>query len=131
MVAEIVKLPLPEPLEGDTVNHDAALPDTDHDEFDVTDTLTLDAAESVDQFVGLTVRLVAAVTVNVTVKLLDVTLLPLTVTVAVCVPAVRPVRGTTVKLAFPFADILGTDVLLRVKLDAFVPERAIVSTPVA
>jgi hypothetical protein len=56
---------------------------------------------------------------------------PLTLTVAVCVPAGRFARGCTVKVRVDPAAILERDVVLRLKLLAFVPESATVSAPVA
>ena len=41
----MVKLPLFDPLDGDTVSQDAALLLTDHDTFEVTDTLAADEAD--------------------------------------------------------------------------------------
>jgi hypothetical protein len=68
-------------------------------------------------------------TVKLTVKLC-VIFVPDTVTVAVCVPAERFIFGTTVNVFVPLTPILGIDVLLRLKLDAFVPDSATVSSPV-
>ena len=59
-VAFIVKLPLLEPLNGDTVSHEFALLDAVHDVLDVTDTLVFDAAGVGDHVVGLIVRLAGA-----------------------------------------------------------------------
>ena len=62
--ALIVKLPLLEPLDGDTVSHDVELLETVHETLDVTDTVVFDADAGGVHDVGLTVRL-ASPTANV------------------------------------------------------------------
>jgi hypothetical protein len=56
---------------------------------------------------------------------------PDTVTVAVYVPAARPVLGTTVKVPVPPAAMLAIDVVDSVKLFVCVPDSAAVKAPVA
>ena len=55
---------------------------------------------------------------------------PETVTVASYIPAVSPVFGVTVKLSLSFADMPGIVVLESVKLEAFAPDKSILSTPI-
>ena len=69
------------------------------------------------------------VTVKLILKLCGVIFVPLTVTVAVYVPAASPVFGWTVKLLPPDA-ILLIAVVDRVKLPGFAPDRATVRLPV-
>jgi hypothetical protein len=59
----------------------------------------------------------AGFTVKLTLKLFDVTLLPLTVTVAVYVSAARPVFGVTVKELLPPAAMLPIDVADKVNAE--------------
>ena len=73
---------------------------------------------------------VGGITMKFTVKLSKMPLPPLTVTVAVYVPAASPVLGRTVKLLFPLTAILLIAVVDRVKLPAFAPDRATVKFPV-
>jgi hypothetical protein len=74
---------------------------------------------------------VTSFTVKLTLKLAEMLLFPLTVTVAVCVPAASPVTGTTVKLVFPLTAMPLIDAALKLKEPLLVPESAIVNAPVA
>jgi hypothetical protein len=69
-----------------------------------------------------------AFTVKLTLKLFDVTLLPLTVTAAVYVPAARLVFGVTVKELLPPATMLPIDVADNVNAELL--DRASVKFPV-
>jgi len=74
---------------------------------------------------------VLTITVNVTVNDRAVMFAPDTVTVAVCVPAVSPAFGLTVKLLVVFpAGMLVSEVVFSVKLLAFAPDNATVRFPV-
>ena len=71
-------------------------------------------------------------TVKLTLKLADIPLVVFeTVTIAVYVPAARLLFGTTVKLLLPPTAILEILAGERVKLAAFVPDKATVNVPVA
>jgi hypothetical protein len=70
-------------------------------------------------------------TVKLTVKLAEMPLSPLSVTLAVYIPTASPVTGTTVKVSFPPAAMLLIDAALKVKEPGLVPESAIVKAPVA
>jgi hypothetical protein len=63
----------------------------------------------------------ALVTVNVISKLLVVTLAPLTVTVAACVPALSPIFGTTVNASLSSTAIDGIVFVDNSKLPSFAP----------
>jgi len=81
---------------------------------------------------GVVVLLDAELTVKLTVKLCDVILAPpLTVTVAVYVPAASPVLGAMVKLLLPPTFMLLIDVLLNVKPEALEPDKVTFNEPVA
>ena len=68
---------------------------------------------------------------KLTVKLCAVIFAPLTVTVAVYVPAASPVLGRTVKLpGAPPTAILLIAVVDKVKLPGFAPDNAMVRLPV-
>ena len=69
-------------------------------------------------------------TVKLTVNEAFMPLPPVTVTVAVYVPGVRPATGRTVKLELPLTAILPMDVVLSVKLPLLVPLKATLKAPV-
>ena len=82
--------------------------------------------------VGLTAILGAPFTVKLTVIVREVMLAPLTVSVAVYVPAANPAFGRTVNVRVPpLVVILANEVAESVKLLAFVPLSAAVIAPVA
>jgi hypothetical protein len=79
----------------------------------------------------LAFELNATPTAKLTLKLLLMPFPPVTVMVAVYVPATSPVTGTTVKLSVPLTSIPLMPVFDTVKLAAFVPAFPIVRAPVA
>ena len=106
-----LKEPLPVRLVGvmfEIVSQLTLLVGTLHVVLDVTLMVKFVATGSVVQEPADRVKAVevALNTVKLTVNARDATFAPDTVTVAVCVPAARPVRGRTVKLALLPADRL-------------------------
>ncbi len=73
---------------------------------------------------------VAELTVKLTSKLSEILLSPLTVMVAVCVPAESPVSGVTVKVAPVAVAMLLIVSGATVKLLPPVPDRPMLSSPV-